>query len=314
MKLLGLHHVTAICSDAQKNADFYSGVLGLRVTKVTVNFDDPQSYHLYYGNADGSPGTNITFFVWPGGRRGRIGPSQVATTAYSIERASLDFWQQRFADRGVACSEIGVKFGEPFFRVEDPDGMVIELVGVDGELPPGYETSGIEPQHTLRAFHSVTLLERVLDATAEAVTKHMDFVEHSTEGDVIRYAIDGGGPGKWIDVHFDATKPAGHQGAGIVHHVAFRTPDDASEKQWQERLHDAGLHVSPQMERTYFRSIYFREPGGVLFEIATDGPGFAVDEEGGIGRSLRIPPWYEEQRAAILAGLPKFKAAGIEYP
>lgn len=314
MNLLGLHHVTAICSDAQKNADFYVGVLGLRVTKVTVNFDDPQSYHLYYGNADGSPGTNITFFVWPGGHRGRVGASQAVATAYSIERDSLDFWQRRFADRGITCSDIGMKFGEPFIRVSDPDGMAIELVGVDGQLPPPYESSGIEPRHTLRAFHSVTLLERALDATARTVTQQMDFIEHTTDGDMVRYAINGGGPGKWVDVHFDATKPGGHMGTGIVHHVAFRTPDDASEKQWQMRLHDAGLHVSQQMERTYFRSIYFREPGGVLFEIATDGPGFDVDEEGGIGRSLRIPPWFEEHRAAILAGLPKFTAGGINYP
>lgn len=314
MSLLGLHHVSAICSDAQKNADFYVGVLGLRVTKVTVNFDDPQSYHLYYGNAEGSPGTSLTFFVWPGGHRGRIGPSQVAATAYSIDRDSIDFWQRRFIDRGITCSEVGMKFGEPFIRVEDPDDVVIELVGVDGELSPGYESSGLNPTHTLRALHSVTLLEAALDATAKTVTQEMDFVEHSAEGDVIRYAIDGGGPGKWLDVHFDQTKPAGHLGTGIVHHVAFRTPDDANETKWQERLHDAGLHVSKQMERTYFRSIYFREPGGVLFEIATDGPGFAVDEEGGIGRSLRIPPWFEDRRKVILAGLPKFTAAGVSYP
>jgi glyoxalase family protein len=340
MPLLGIHHVSAICADAQRNADFYVNTLGLRLAKVTVNFDDPTSYHLYYADGTGSPGSLMTFFVWPGGRRGRVGPPQVTAIAYAIETGSLDFWQRRLADAGATCSDVGMRFGEPFIRVEDPDGLAVELIGVDaGEvardvgrgtgvgpslshvpaplslsLPPGYAGSTVEPQHTLRTMHSVTLHESALDRTAATLTGTMGLVERDTEGDVRRFAMAGGGVGRFVDVHFDATKAGGRSGAGIVHHVAFRVADDASQVEWQTRLHDAKLGVTAVAERTYFRSIYFREPGGVLFEIATDGPGVGIDEPEGMGRALRIPPWFEEHRATILAGLPKFTAAGITFP
>ena len=315
MSLLGLHHVSAICSDAQKNADFYVNTLGLRLVKVTVNFDDPQSYHLYYGDATGSPGSIMTFFVWPGGHRGRIGPPQVTATAYAIP-SSLD----RFLAETVA------RRGRDVFVDRHTLRRTVHARGRSGRcldrshrrrwnpIGAGYEGSTVDAQHTLRKFHSVTLHERALDRTASTLTKNIDLVEVSAEGDVRRYAMNGGGVGKFVDVHFDATKSGGHQGAGIVHHVAYRVSNDAEQLAWQRRLVDGGLQVTPVAERTYFRSIYFREPGGVLFEIATDAPGFAVDEEGGIGRSLRIPPWFEQHRASILNSLPKFSVGGVSFP
>ncbi len=309
MSILGIHHVTAICSDAQKNVDFYAGVLGLRLVKVTVNFDDPQSYHLYYGDYRASPGSLMTFFVWPGGYRGRIGAPQATHTAYSIPHASIGFWQKRLADAGHACEEAGVRFGEPVFRVLDPDGMNIELIGA-ADTRPAWQSPTVPAEHSVRGFDSVTLGVRGIDKTLDVLTRIMGG-SSGNDGDRRRIAFGDGASGKRVDLIETGAERAGSQGTGIVHHVAFRVADSQVELDWQKKLADEGLHVSPVMERNYFRSIYYREPGGVLFEIATDPPGMAIDEPlESLGTTLRLPEQYEKHREELRAVLPKISLPG----
>ncbi len=289
--ITGLHHVTAIASDPKRNVAFYTQFLGLKLVKKTVNFDDPTTYHLYYGDATGSPGTILTFFPWPHTMRGRAGSGQTTVTAYGVPIGSLEHWIQRADEYGVQVSTIGERFGERFITLRDPDNMAVELV----ETAPAGGTA-------LRSFHSVTLTQWNLEPTSNMLTGLLDFTQVAQQGNRTRFAS--GGPG-FVDVEVVPDQRRGSIGAGIVHHIAFRTPTDETQKVWREKIEASGHHVSPIMDRNYFHSIYFREPGGVLFEIATDPPGFAVDEPAEeLGQHLKLPIWYEPRRAELESVLP----------
>ena len=289
--ITGLHHVTAIASDPQKNLDFYTKFLGLRLVKKTVNFDDPGTYHFYFGDQTGTPGTILTFFPWPGTFRGRKGSGQTVRTAYSVPRNSLGAWVDKARAAGVSVEGPQMRMNEDFITLTDPDGMLIELFATG-------EGEGTAPGK----FHSVTLAEGSLDKTEAVLTGLMGFRKVAEEGDRVRYASTEAGA-----VDLDVSNIGrGTSGAGTVHHIAFRTPDAATQLEWRKKIESAGLHVSPVMDRNYFQSIYFREPGGVLFEIATDPPGFTVDESAAeLGLNLKLPRQYEPMRSRLETVLPK---------
>jgi len=305
-RISGLHHVTAITSDAQKNIDFYCGVLGLRLVKRTVNFDDPRSYHLYYGDELGRPGTILTFFAWPGANRGKIGAPQVSSTAFAIPKGSIDFWKKRLEANGVSFEVAPARFGDQVLTFSDFDGMQIELVATSDPRAP-WAAGAVAVEHAIRGFHSVSLSETDQEITAEVLTKTMGFTAAGVDGNRFRF-VGSDASGGVVDLLNVPGSKAGSMGAGTVHHVAFRTPDDASEAKWRRQLTEEGFHVSPVMDRNYFHSIYFREPGGVLFEIATDIPGFAVDEPASsLGMELKLPEQFESARASIESHLPKIR-------
>jgi glyoxalase family protein len=305
----GLHHVTAIASDPQRNADFYARTLGLRLIKQTVNFDAPDVYHLYYGDRQGTPGTVMTFFPWPGTPRGRRGTGQATTTSFSVPEGSLGYWQDRLRGLGLDLPGIEERAGEEALAFEDPDGLLIELVA-HARTEPGvsWEGSEVPGEHQIRAFHSVTLTESGRAPTHDLLTGLLGFEVVEEAPDRVRYGVDGGGPGRQFDVLLRPEDPQGLVAGGTVHHIAWRAPDDPTEERWREELVDAGVSVTPIIDRQYFHSIYFREPGGVLFEIATDNPGFDTDEPLlELGRRLQLPPWLEPNRAQIRAALPELR-------
>lgn len=312
--ILGIHHVTAIAGDPQRNVDFYVGLLGLRLVKLTVNFDDPFTHHLYYGDAAGSPGTILTFFPWAGIPRGRAGNGQVVRTAFSVPKDSLRFWVERLRAKGVNVLESPPRFGEPVASFEDPDGLGLELIASATPGPGVVDDAGLVPAGAaIQGFHSATLAENAFEDTAELLTKTMGWRAAGEEGARRRFLIADGGPSRIVDVVEAPGDPAERMGSGTVHHIAWRTPNDASQEAWRHTIAELHVNVSPIMERQYFRSIYFREPGGVLFEIATDTPGFAVDEPAGeLGRSLKLPPWMESSREEIEARLPRLVIPGCE--
>ncbi len=297
-ELLGLHHVTAIAGAPQANLDFYCGVLGLRFVKRTVNFDDPGSYHFYYGDREGRPGTLLTCFPWHGARRGKAGAGQASANAFTVPRGSLDAWRTRLAKLGAAPVTTGTRFGEELLSLEDPEGMVIELIAAGaGSSDPW-----------IMGLHSVSL--RVLDAqpSAALLTEQLGFRAMGAEGHRYRFEVAEGGPGAIVDVLHHPDAAPGVMAAGAIHHVAFRVADDAAQLEWRSALTDAGASVSEVMDRDYFHSIYSREPGGVLYEIATDPPGFTVDEPlESLGESLQLPAWLEPSRARIEAALPPIR-------
>lgn len=296
----GVHHVSAICTDAQRNIDFYTRVLGLRLVKLTVNFDDPRSYHLYYGDELGRPGTALTFFSWPRAHPGRIGPPQATTTALSVPKGSLDFWRQRLIAHGVSTSAPTTRFGDSLIEFADHDGTRLELVEpAFHDERPGWARGGIDLAHAIRGLHAVTLAEGSIEPTAQVLTRLLGFEPAGVEGDRARF-IATQRAGGVVDIVLAPSTRQGSLGAGAVHHVAFRAIDDDAQIRWRKRLANAGLDASPIMDRAYFHSIYFREPGGVLFEIATDGPGFTIDEgPDALGSALRLPKMYAPQRAEI---------------
>lgn len=311
-QLLGIHHVTAIAGDPQKNVDFYAGTLGLRLVKQTVNFDDPGSYHFYYGDGAGSPGTLLTFFTWPGGRRGRPGLGQ-ATAALSVAPDALDFWRERLTEHGVTVGEAETRFGETVLPFYDPDGLRLHLVPTAGDTRPGWAGGPIPAGWAIRGVHAVTLPERSVERTTALMTDTLGFRPVQTEGGWTRYALGDGGPGAFADVQAAPGLAPGQIAVGSIHHVAWRTPDDAQQEGWLRQISGLGLGVSPVMDRDYFHSIYFREPGGILFEIATDLPGFATDETSEtLGAHLQLPTQYEADRAQIEAGLPPIRVPGRE--
>jgi glyoxalase family protein len=305
--LPGIHHVTAICSDAQQNVDFYCGVLGLRLVKLTVNFDDPASYHLYYGDERGRPGTIMTFFAWPGAHRGRIGPPQVTETAFAAPKGALAFWAERLKEQKVELEPAGHRFGEPILRFADPDGLRLGIVATEAGAPaPGQ--GPIPAEHALRGFSGVTLAEEGYEKTASLLTGVMGFHPDGGEANRFRYRAGSGEFAAVVDLLCVPDARVGGMGAGVVHHVAFRTPDDPQQEAWRAQVAGLGYNVSPVMDRQYFHSIYFREPGGVLFEIATDPPGFTADEASEqLGTRLRLPPWLEPQRSVIERLLPPLR-------
>lgn len=300
----GIHHITAMARDPQKNVAFYTQVLGQRLVKTTVNFDDPGTYHLYYGDNVGSPGTIMTFFPWPQARRGRRGVGEVAASAYAILPSSLPFWRARLADFEIAFGE-EVRFGETVLVFPDPDGMMLELVAREGEPAPAVWQAGPVPaEHALRAFHGVTLWVREEMNTAVVLTDIFGYHKVGSDGARHRYQA-AGNIAQFVDLQVRPDLGRGQLGAGSVHHVAFRTVDDSEQVIYQRELAQKGHGVTEVKDRQYFHSIYFREPNGVLFEVATDAPGFDADEPiETLGTQLKLPLWLEPHRAEIEQALP----------
>lgn len=306
-QVAGLHHVTAVATDPQANLDFYTGLLGLRLVKKTVNFDDPSAYHLYYGDAAGSPGSILTFFCWPGANRGQVGSGQVSTLSFSAAPAALEYWRERLRQRSVAV-ERKSRFGEAVLAFTDPDGIPVEIVAVASDARAGWTGAGIPAEHALRGLHTVELSVRNSGPTESLLSGAMNHRLVRREGNRARFEAGPGGSGRFVDVIGGALAPRGFGGAGTVHHVAFRVAGDVGQLQLQTRLEADGFAPSEVRDRSYFRSIYYREPGGVLFEIATDVPGFAVDEPADrLGTGLMLPKSLEYARAEIEAGLPPLR-------
>jgi glyoxalase family protein len=302
--IAGIHHVTAIAGDPQGNLDFYTRVLGLRLVKLTVNFDDPGTYHLYFGNDEGTPGSILTFFPWPRIPRGTVGNGQVSATAFAVPVGAIPYWAARLTELGTASREVEQRFGEPVIQFVDPDGLPGEIIGTAHADPARAWSKGPVPaEHAICGFHSATLSQTGHEGTA-GVLERMGFRLLGNEANRYRYVV-GDGPAGIIDVLSTPEGLLGRLGAGTVHHIAFRTPDDDQQRAWRAELSTSGHDVSPIMDRTYFHSIYFREPGGVLFEIATDPPGFATDEtREHLGERLMLPAWLESHRADIERRLP----------
>jgi catechol 2,3-dioxygenase-like lactoylglutathione lyase family enzyme len=314
--IAGIHHVTAIARDPQRNLGFYAGVLGLRLVKRTVNFDDPGTYHLYYGDELGRPGTILTFFPWGHARPGRPGVGQAVATAFAVPEESFGYWIERFIAHGVRYDSPSRRFGEPVLGFRDPDGLLLELVATAGVTRRPYWTGGPIPSaHAIRGFHSMTLWEQDAERTAAFAAGHLGYTERSREAGTIRLTAAGEESGTLLDVRAAAGMWPGMVGVGSVHHVAFRAADDAEQAGVLESLAAAGHHPTAPLDRRYFRSIYFREPGGVLFEVATDDPGFATDEDpASLGTSLRLPPWLEPRRPEIEAVLPPLMPPPEVFP
>jgi glyoxalase family protein len=302
----GLHHVTAIAGEPQANIDFYTGVLGLRLVKLTVNFDDPTTYHLYYGNGQGHPGTILTFFPWPGAFRGWIGTGQLTITSFAVPEKSLSYWRDRLRRRRIEIEETHSDFGEEILLLKDPDGLQLELVSTPNANPDrAWERGPVPTEHAIRGFHHVTLSENGYQRTASLLTQILGFKEIAKEGSRFRYALGSGAPGAMVDLVCAPEGRPGRIAVGTVHHVAWRTPTDAEQVQWRENLIREEYDVTPIIDRQYFHSIYFQEPGGVLFEIATDPPGFTTDEPmERLGSSLKLPFWLEEARPELERLLP----------
>jgi catechol 2,3-dioxygenase-like lactoylglutathione lyase family enzyme len=310
-EITGIHHITAICGDPQRNLDFYRGLLGLRLIKLTVNFDDPGTYHLYYGDGAGHPGTILTFFPWPDAPKGRPGNGQVTQTSFAVPGNALDFWANRLRHAGVAVGEPQRRFDEEVLSFHDPDGMGVELVGtsaVDKQLVN--ENGPVPVDVAIHGFHSATLSEGGYLKTAKLLTDTMGFHLRGEEQNRFRYVSPSRGPAGVVDVLCAPEHTQGRMGVGTVHHIAWRTGDDLQQLEWLTELQNS-YNVSPVMDRKYFHSIYFREPGNILFEIATDPPGFAVDEPlEHLGTHLVLPPWLERDRTRIEAALPKLNLPG----
>jgi predicted esterase/catechol 2,3-dioxygenase-like lactoylglutathione lyase family enzyme len=309
--VLGIHHVSTVAGDPQRNLDFFAGLLGLRLVKRTVNFDDPETYHLYYGDEVGTPGCIMTFFPWPGAQPGRQGPGEVAVTSFSVLPSALGFWLERFIRHGVRHDALETRGSgadaERVLAFRDHDGAMYELVGHPGaETRPAWtHAPGVPAQHAVHGFHSVTLWVEQGDATERVLVDLLGFRAISEHETTRRYAVGDGGPSRIVDVRSIGGFMRGAKGAGIVHHVAFEVPDDATELALRERVIEAGLQPTEVRDRTYFRSVYFREPGGVLYELATSRPGFAIDEPvDSLGEHLMLPPQFEIHRADIEAVLP----------
>jgi glyoxalase family protein len=304
-KIHGIHHVTCICGDAQQNLDFYVGVLGMRLVKRSVNQDDTATYHLFYADGAGTPGTDLTFFPWPG-----MGPAQPGTGAtteinLAVPAHSLEFWQQRLAAKGVTTSAIEVRFGESNLPFADPHGLRLTLVESADERefvsPP---QSPVPSQFQVRGMHSVRLCERSLAPTEAALTL-LGFAPMGEENGWHRFGVEKGASGQIVEVRPASDEARARGGVGGVHHVAWRTKDVDEEMEIRALIGHSGLQPTPLIDRFWFQSVYFREPGGVLFELATDGPGFAVDEDAAhLGETLVLPPWLEARRSIIEAGLP----------
>lgn len=304
--VLGLHHVTAISSDSQKTLDFYTKILGLRLIKLTVNYDDPSTYHLYFGDEIGHPGTVLTFFPWPGQPKGRKGAGQATNTSFSIPPGSISYWEDRLESQGISVEAPLKRFGDSVLSFQDNDGQGMELAGSKGvEERSGWTQGPVPKEHAIRGFHSVTLLEEVLERTETVLVDTLGFRQVGEEEDRFRYAAENGRAGTIVDILSRPKAQLGFVSVGTVHHVAFRASDDAHQKDLRQEIVQADLNVTDVINRNYFHSIYFREHGGVLFEVATDQPGFAIDETPEqLGTKLALPPWLEASRAEIEKNLP----------
>lgn len=306
----GIHHVTAIASDPQRNLDFYAGVLGLRLVKRTVNFDDPTTYHFYFGDADGTPGSIMTFFPWPDARRGRQGSGQIAVTSFAILPSSVGFWIERFIKYQVEFSQPISRFeDERVIAFKDRDGFMGELVAhSSAESRPKWAGQSVPAEHSVRGIYSVTLWQDSCDLTGKLLTDTLGFRAVREQASIFRFAAAPGEIASIVDLRCVPGLWPGVMGAGTVHHVAFRASDDIAQAKIRTELVSLGFNVTPVIDRDYFHSVYFREPGGVLFEIATDTPGFAVDEPAqSLGHALKLPQWLESRRFEIEALLPNIR-------
>ncbi len=302
----GIHHITAIASDPVRNMRFYRDVLGLRLVKKTVNFDDPSTYHLYFGDETGSPGTLLTFFYWDGMGRGRPGAGSAVEIAFAVPEAAIGYWMERLIEKGVDHDAPVKRFGETVIALRDPDGMHLEIVGTTRFANLKASANGGVPQDfAIRGFAGVTLWTNQEEPTAHVLQAAFGFSKTASEPNRHRYEAAGDALATRVDLRIVTGFPRGQMGVGTVHHVAFRAKDDAEQEDMAEALRGIGIGSTEQKDRNYFRSIYFREPGGVIFEIATDAPGFAVDEEPEkIGEAIKLPVQFEPHRAKILAALP----------
>jgi glyoxalase family protein len=306
MKLLGTHHITAIASDPQSNVDFYTHLLGLRLVKRTVNFDDPGSYHFYFGDRTGRPGTIITFFPWPGARRGTSGTGQVVATSFAVAPQAIDYWKARFPQHHVMAEEIAPRFGGKVLRFTDPDGLMLELIASDHleAIDLNYE-SVVPREFALHGFHAPTLEVQSSKLTELLLTQTFGFELVGEEKSRRRFSLAPAATTTHLDLIEHPETGFGNIAAGSVHHIAFRAENAEQQLQWRETLSELGFRVTPVIDRQYFHSIYFREPSGILFEIATDAPGFATDEPvEQLGENLRLPPQFESHRDSIERALP----------
>lgn len=304
--VLGLHHITAIAGMAQQNLDFYTNLLGLRLVKKTVNFDDPGTYHFYYGDERGNAGTILTFFPWQGIAKGRNGAGMATEIAYSIPKGSMGFWIDRFADKHVMVGEAIERFGETYQPFLDPDGLRLSLVETDlKDARLGWETAEVSRTEATKGFYNTTLTLRELEPTAKILTELLDYQQIAQEGNRFRFENSTVPTASIIDILVDENASRGSNLAGTNHHVAFSVNDSEDQMALREKVLSAGLQITPQIDRDYFHSLYFREPGGVLFEIATKDPGFDVDEPvAELGRSLKLPKQFEGHRNEIESVLP----------
>lgn len=300
-RILGLHHITAIAGDAKRNFDFYTRILGLRFIKKTVNFDDPHTYHFYFGDETGSAGTILTFFPWGDEiQQGRKGSGMVTEIGYSIPKGSIDFWIKRFEENNVIYNKPAEKFGEKYLTFLDPDGLKLELTEVSTDSRTPWETEEVKAAVATRGFHHVTLTLKDKEATAYILTNVFGYTLVKSDGNRFRYATDAVKEASIVDIVEIPSENRGFNANGTVHHVAFRVKDDAVLMEFRDKIVKMGLSITPQIDRNYFHSLYFREPGGVLFEIATENPGFTVDEHlAELGQNLKLPAQYESQRAEI---------------
>lgn len=305
-RILGLHHITAIANKAKANVDFYTKVLGLRLLKKTVNFDDPGTYHLYYGDEKGSAGTILTFFPYEGARRGQAGTGMATQIGYSVPEGSFDFWMKRFEQFNVVYNKPSEKFGEQYLPFLDPDGLKLELTIpkiADNRTP--WTTSEISADVATRGFHNVTLTLNKIEGTAAVLTQIFGYKLLEQSGNRYRYITDAVNQAAIVDLVELPSEQRGIGGAGTNHHVAFRVKGEQTLMFFRQKVEEAGLHITEKIDRNYFYSLYFREPGGVLFEIATDNPGFGIDEAWDkLGTNLLLPPQYEGRRSEIEAVLP----------
>ena len=298
----GIHHVTAIAGDPRQNVAFHTEVLGLRLVKKTVNFDAPETYHLYYGDEMGTPGTVLTFFPFGEGPQGTVGRGQTSATAYVVPEGSLAFWREHLESHGVTVTEQTERFGAGVLAFSDPDGQPYELIEGGSSIEPWID-GPIPEEHAIRGFYGVTLDSLHPEKTGE-ILEALGYEQTATEDERTRYETDSG-HANVVEVRSRPDGTRGREGVGTVHHVAFRVADDETQAKLSERLQALGQNVTSQKDRQYFRSVYFREPGGVLFEIATDGPGFDRDERiSELGQSLKLPPWLESRREQIEEQLP----------
>jgi glyoxalase family protein len=307
--ITGLHHVTVIAGDAQENLDFYSGVLGMRLVKKTVNQDVPGTYHLFYADAVAHAGTDLTFFPWPDMAPGRTGVGLTVEVALAVPAGSLGYWSDRLQHHGIQPGAPESRFGERLLAFADPHELRLALVETRDarEFTPWAESPAPE-SYQVRGLHGVRLLERSSAPTVDFLAGTLGFEEIGEEAGWRRFALAGSRSGRVLDIKEAPAEPQGTWGTGSVHHIAWRVPDDATELQVRRRLQQAGRHPTPVIDRFWFKSVYFREPGGALFEIATDGPGFGVDETlEQLGSRLVLPPWLEPKRAAIESSLPPLR-------
>ncbi len=310
----GLHHITAIASNPQANIDFYHNILGQRMIKRTVNFDDPGTYHFYYGDEIGTPGTILTFFPWRHMRRGIKGNGEATAVSYNIPSSAVDYWQNRLTNHGISLGERQTRFGQDVLVFSDPDGMVVELVvNDDPATVQTWDDGPIPAEHVIRGFHGVTAWVDKTQPTADLLVDQMGYELVGQEGARTRFRGASNDVGLYVDLLERPGQPMAKMGAGSIHHIAFRTIDDDEQQEYLSKLRQQGYNVSPVMDRQYFHSIYFRAPSGILFEIATDAPGFLYDEPvADLGMSLKLPSWLEPNRAQIEQAVPEISVKQIE--